>query len=401
MDKVMKKILSFEGNIKEKILSKKVLNNLFIFAIVILAIIIRVLAFNYKSGDYVAFLKPWYDKIIELGRIHSLKYAIGDYNVPYITILTLFTYIPISPLILLKTFSCIFDFILAIYSSKLLYEIIKEKKNADIICKICFAVILFLPTVMIDSSVWSQCDSVYTSFIIISLYYLRKNKILRSFIFLGVAFAFKLQVIFILPIYFILYLKRKDISLLHFLIVPLVNFVMCLPAILMGRSIKECMMIYFSQTGTYTQLTLNYPNLYSIFGEVFKKQSTVLVIFTVAIVGIIIFYIFSKNVKIENNIIRLALLFSILMVYFLPRMHERYGFLAEVLSIIYVCIYRKDYYLPIVLQLASLCGYYGFLNGLDYKFLQFFAIVEFAAIVKFTFSTLKSLCEKGVKMIEY
>ena len=81
-------------------------------------------------------------------------------------------------------------------------------------------------------------------------------------------------------------------------------------------------------------------------------------------------------------------------------MHERYGFLAEVLSIIYVCIYRKDYYLPIVLQLASLCGYYGFLNGLDYKFLQFFAIVEFATIVKFTFSTLKSLCEKEVKMIE-
>ena len=306
-------------------------------------------------------------------------------------ILAIFSYIPISPLILIKTLSVIFDVILAIYSSKLVYEFIKSNKNAILISDICFGVILFLPTVFMNSAVWAQCDSIYTTFIIMSLYYLKKDKVLASFILLGIAFAFKLQFIFILPIYILLYFKRDDISILHFIIIPVVNVLMCLPAIIMGRRIKDCLLIYFSQTGTYNSLTLNYPNLYSLFGEVFQNQSKVLVLFTIAIIGMISFYLFYRKAKINDNIIKIGLMLVMITVYFLPRMHERYGFLAEILAVIYVFIYRQKFSLPVILQLSALSGYFMFLGEFDNLFFKLFSLFVFFAIFKFIIDTLKSL----------
>lgn len=385
------KNLKIDEKLKKIVDNKKILRILFLAAILLLAIAARYFAYSYKSGDYEIFLKPWYDKIIELGKIKSLKYKIGDYNVPYMFILAIFSYIPISPLILIKTLSVIFDVILAIYSSKLVYEFIKSNKNARLISDICFGVILFLPTVFMNSAVWAQCDSIYTTFIIMSLYYLKKDKVLASFILLGIAFAFKLQFIFILPIYILLYFKRDDISILHFIIIPVVNVLMCLPAIIMGRGIKDCLLIYFSQTGTYNSLTLNYPNLYSLFGEVFQNQSKVLLLFTIAIIGMISFYLFYRKAKINDNIIKIGLMLAIITVYFLPRMHERYGFLAEILAVIYVFIYRQKFSLPVILQLSALSGYFMFLGEFDNLFFKLFSLFVFFAIFKFIIDTLKSL----------
>lgn len=394
------KILKIDEKLKQIVNNKKILRILFLTAILLLAIVAKYLAYNYKSGDYEAFLKPWYDKIIELGKIKSLKYKIGDYNVPYMFILAIFSYIPISPLILIKTLSVIFDVILAIYSSKLVYEFIKSNKNAILISDICFGVILFLPTVFMNSAVWAQCDSIYVTFVIMSLYYLKKDKVLTSFILLGIAFAFKLQFIFILPIYILLYFKRNDISILHFIIIPIVNVLMCLPAIIMGRGIKDCLLIYFSQTGTYKSLTLNYPNLYSLFGEVFQNQSKVLVLLTIAIIGMISFYLVYRKVKINDNVIKIGLMFALITVYFLPRMHERYGFLVEILSIIYVFIYKKDFSLPVILQLSALSGYFMFLGEFDNLFFKLFSVLEFFAIFKFTIETLRTLECDEVKYLK-
>lgn len=394
------KILKIDEKLKQIVNNKKILRILFLTAILLLAIVAKYLAYNYKSGDYEAFLKPWYDKIIELGKIKSLKYKIGDYNVPYMFILAIFSYIPISPLILIKTLSVIFDVILAIYSSKLVYEFIKSNKNAILISDICFGVILFLPTVFMNSAVWAQCDSIYVTFVIMSLYYLKKDKVLTSFILLGIAFAFKLQFIFILPIYILLYFKRNDISILHFIIIPIVNVLMCLPAIIMGRGIKDCLLIYFSQTGTYKSLTLNYPNLYSLFGEVFQNQSKVLVLLTIAIIGMISFYLVYRKVKINDNVIKIGLMLALITVYFLPRMHERYGFLAEILSIIYVFIYKKEFSLPVILQLSALSGYFMFLGEFDNLFFKLFSVLEFFAIFKFTIETLRTLECDEVKYLK-
>ncbi len=395
------KIFIIEDKLKHNILKKDNLMLFFIVVVILLAIIMRISMFNFQSKDYVGFIEKWFYQIKELGGFKALKYNIGDYNVPYVTILAMLTYIPISPLISVKIVSVIFDFIGAIYASKLVYELLKNKYNAKLYASICFAVILFLPTVFINSALWGQCDFIYVSFILMSLYYLLKNKVLKSFVLLGIAFSFKLQFIFILPIYILLYFRRSDISILHFLIIPIVNLIMCLPSLLAGRSIVDCMKIYFLQTVNYTQITINYPNLYNIFVEFFNTQSIVLIIFTIAILGTLIFYILYKRIDIEKNILKIALMTSLLMVYFLPRMHERYAFVCEIIAIIYVIVEKKDFYLPIILQISTLTGYYAFFASdiFNFEYLNLFSIIEFIAIIRFTINTIKTLESKDIKIL--
>lgn len=383
----MKKLVKFENSIKEKILKKENIINLFIMVFLVLALLLRFIIFEYKSSDYSIFLSEWFDKIKKLGGIKALKYNIGDYNVPYVTIISLLTYIPISSLISIKMVSIIFDFIGAYYTYKLVKICTKENKFISVLSMIF---ILFLPTVWLNSALWAQCDFIYVTFIIMSLYYLKKNKISLSFVLLGLSFSFKLQFIFILPLYLILYFKEKNISIFHFLLIPFVNIIACLPSIIMGRKIIDCIKIYFNQTSTYKDLTVNYPNLYMIFKAFFNRQTIVLIILTVFILLVISFILIYKNIDIKRNLIKYSLLISWLVVYLLPRMHERYAFLPEILSIIYIFIYKKNFYVPVVLEAAALVGYYNYFTGGDVSELIWFTIIiiEFVAITKFTIDSL-------------
>lgn len=63
---------------------------------------------------------------------------------------------------------------------------------------------------ILNLSVWGQCDSIYVTFVIWTIYFLYKEKYRKAFIFLGIAFAFKLQAVFIMPIVFYMYFTKKN-----------------------------------------------------------------------------------------------------------------------------------------------------------------------------------------------
>ena len=190
-----KKCIEFENKIYEFI--KNHIIQIGFVIVTIFALWARFSMLDFETWDYTGFLKQWYDLIIENGRIHSLNKAIGDYNCPYIIILTLFTYLKLSALYCIKIFSIIFDFILAISGVVLVKKITKQK---GILSLITYSALLFLPTMLLNGACWAQCDSIYASFIVISLIFLIDEKYIRSLIFLGIAFAFKLQFMFILPL---------------------------------------------------------------------------------------------------------------------------------------------------------------------------------------------------------
>jgi Gpi18-like mannosyltransferase len=68
---------------------------------------------------------------------------------------------------------------------------------------------LFLPTVLINGSLWGQIDASYTAFSLIALYYLQKNKPFVSSLWYGLAISFKLQAIFFLPVFLIFFWFNK------------------------------------------------------------------------------------------------------------------------------------------------------------------------------------------------
>lgn len=369
---------------------KKELNLKKIFILItFFAILIRIVWINGKSGDYLGFLEPWIKTISRFGGVKSLKYNIGDYNVPYVVILTIISYFK-NHLYLIKFVSIVFDFVCAIFGYKIVYKVTNNKLQS----LVAYGVILFLPTVIVNGAMWGQCDSIYTSFILMSIYYLLDKKYIKSFILLGVSFSLKLQFMFILPLYIIMFFREKDIKWYYFLLIPLVNVIMCLPAIIAGRNIVDVLSIYFNQTSTYKDLVLNYPNIYNII------QSNVYFSFTnleiIALVGVIytifiyfIMWLFVLVTKVNFNsekILSLAIWSLIIATYFLPRMHDRYMFVGDILSIVWFIIYQKKFYVPLVINLCSIISYFQFLFGYEFllNYYNIIAIIYFVMILIYT-----------------
>lgn len=139
-----------------------------IFGVVItlLAVLVRFRVRGFCSADMEGYLLPWYDQIKAGGGLSMLKQQVGDYNILFQVGIALMTYIKnVNPIFLYKGFSILFDFLLAALAGLMAYELDEKKKPARSV--IVYAVVLFFPTVLLNSSFWGQSDSVYTFFVIL------------------------------------------------------------------------------------------------------------------------------------------------------------------------------------------------------------------------------------------
>lgn len=356
-----------------------------------LSLYIRFISRNFESPDYTVFLSPWFDYLKNNGGLKALATYPGDYNAPYVTIMALLTYIPINKLYLIKGVSVIFDFALAISSAYLVSYLVKKDKK--LYFALTYTAVLFLPEVILNSGIWAQCDAGYATFIILALLFMLKEKYIKSFIFLGISFALKLQFIFIFPLFVILYISKKQFSFLHFMIIPIVNFILCLPAILFGKPISEVLMVYINQTGTYSdRLVLNFPNIYNLLqGEVkiFYKVGTICTLLACALM---LAYVIYKKVKWNNEkILTLGLWSIVITTFILPGMHERYLYVGAILSVICYILYRKNLSLTLFIIISSIITYTSFLFTGNYDYLPYLSAIYLIIIVIFTKNTLKLL----------
>ena len=179
---------------------------IFIAVISVLGLAARISAFNFHTADSDCFLLPWFEQIKANGGLATLGEQVGNYNIPYQILIGLLTYIDLEPLWLYKAVSCVFDFVLAA-AAAMLAQTLCGSRSALLPCSV-YTATLFLPGVILNSAVWAQCDSIYSSFVLLSLLFLFKKKNVPAFIFLGFAIAFKLQAVFILPFFILFYFNR-------------------------------------------------------------------------------------------------------------------------------------------------------------------------------------------------
>ena len=367
------------------------------FFIVIVSILVRISFMPKISDDYAEFLSKWFDLIKENNGIFALKLDLGDYNMPYVQILALLTYLPIDSLYSIKIVSIIFDYIGSIGIGLLIYEITKDKNKAII----GFFITIMLPTVILNSSAWAQCDFLYVTFIIFSLLFLLKDKYKLSFAFLGIAFAFKLQTICVLPIYILYYVSDRKFPIYYFLIIPLVDIILCLPSILIGKPLYDLFSVYINQAGEYSEyISLNFPGIYPIIfqttGTWVEMPNKVVKYLGIIIPGIIYFVfaiiVFLKKIKFsKENIIKFSVWSILFSTYFLPQMHDRYMFCAEVISVVVFIIDKRKWYLPMVVNMASLYTYMSFLYGIQPINIRMVSILLGIVLIYYTVSIFKEL----------
>ena len=329
------------------------------FAFTALALVIRASLLDFESGDYLTFLAPWTQFFRDNGGFAALRYSLGNYNPPYMYFLALFSYFDISELYLIKLLSVLFDVLLAWACMKLLG--LYTGSRAKLLG--VFLAVLFLPTVVINGAYWAQCDSIYAFFGINALYLGQRGRGCASMVSLAACLAFKLQAVFIIPVFFILLLAKK-LRWRQLLVFPAAYIVFMLPALLAGRPFVETMTLYFAQAGTVGDaMNYNAPSLTSMFQWSGNTESWSTLLIAAAFALVLASYAVAavKRRELDDTVfLGFALLLAMGIPYLLPHMHDRYFFISGVLALVLAFRDRRFFPIPLLAELASLHCYYAY-----------------------------------------
>lgn len=341
-------------SLKQKYFKSPVTFRITVVTLIFIGISIKLILLPVRTGDFVGFLQPWLDFIRTHGYFHALSYGFYDYTPSYMYLLVLIAKTGFNSLFLVKLVSIVFEYLAAFFIGKIAALKTKSVKTVWI----SLAVVPLLPTVLLNSSYLSQCDSIYASFVFGAVYFLLRDKRFLSVVFLGLSFALKMQAIMLLPFFFVVMLQRK-IDWYYFLIIPVVYFLSLIPAWWMGRPLNELLTIYFSQSGHYPFLTLNFPNLYIFIDNRFYKSVKLIgIVFTFLFTLIAGWWLSRKKYRYTfENLIQLAFLSAVVIPFILPGMHERYMYMGDILGVLYFLVLRKKIYLPTGIVLLSLYSY--------------------------------------------
>lgn len=356
----------------------QIVDLLFILCLFFFAFMIRWKLMPIESADYWGFLKDWMEQIRESGGFRSLDHQISNYTSPYMYIMCLVSYISKNDLYALKMVSVIFDYAASVAVFLIIHQISRNVRRSIL----GMAAILLSPAVILDGAYWCQCDIIYTTFILYALYHFFRNDSETCLILVGISFAFKLQALFIVPFLLIMWLKNRTIKLTHFVWIPIVYVFSAVPAWLFGRSFKELMLIYFDQSGTYPWGTLEYPNIYALLGEAMPDMrhaaevSGAGVFLTIILLGGIAYYLYTKDVNLTDELLVTLALFTVaLAVYCLPHMHDRYGFLIDLLAVVYGMLNAR--------RLPVMCGFFvvSIVSFMPYLIAVHIVPIQYVALV--------------------
>ncbi len=322
----------------------------------------RVSMLPFVSLDYYNFIEKWIRSMSTMSVSDALTTEIGDYNLPYLYFLAVVSRFSKSWMFAVKAFSCIFDVMLAFYVMKIASLKIKNTKIHALI----FVFTLAIPTVLLNSAYWGQCDAIYSAFCLASLYYAFTKKGTASMIMFSFAFAFKLQAVFILPILLVCFILGY-IDWYKLIIVPLIYAVLMFPAIICGRGFADSMFIYFRQASQtqYKEMTLNANSIWTLLPNISYdtfKWVGIMLAGLVAVTLLYLFYTYKDRIEVKDLVIG-AYISAVALPFFLPSMHDRYFFIADILSVCVFLFNTKKWYIPLITIFASFTSYMNFLSN--------------------------------------
>ena len=298
----------------------------------------------YASEDMTVCLIPWFEKIRAAGGLPALSAQVGDYGLLYQTLISLMTYLPMQAIVQYKLLSMFFDVALALFAGLIYRDVCldrlagatagdREQQASQVRFRSCLVAVAvwLLPTVILNSSYWGQCDAMYASCCLGSLYLLRRGSFAWAFVLLGLAFGCKLQAVFILPIIGVYYMLSRRFSLLWVLLSVAVMWLSGIVAFAFGRDLLAPIMIYTGQVGHYQEMMA---------------------------VGLWYCLCHKRYVLSREGYFAAAAWFMWSMLLFLPSMHDRYAYLLDILLLLVGCMDRRFIKYAVVTTLISLY-YYG------------------------------------------
>ncbi|MBD5118209.1 MAG: DUF2029 domain-containing protein [Clostridiales bacterium] len=329
------------------------------------AMLIRALCLDHTSLDYKDFLSQWYGYFKTNGGFGAIKGSVGDYNVPYLYFMAAISYSDVPDLYLIKLFSILWDVLLAWGCLRLTRSLTRERQGSGAPL-ITFGAALLLPTVVLNGAYWGQCDAIYAALCVHAAALTLDGKHKTAIALMGAAFSVKLQAIFVLPLWGVLWLAKK-VRFWELWAFPLAYFATIAPALLMGKPLGDILGVYLNQLGEYPRLVLNAPSVYQFIPYGTRLNEALASRLGIAAAGVLVLALLGLGFWFGDRLDRelvmtVAVVLCIGVPFFLPHMHERYFFLADVFTLCWACANRRRVPAAVLAEGASLASYLVYLR---------------------------------------
>ena len=328
-----------------------------------LALLLRTLLLDHVTDDYVTFLSDWAAFFRAHGGWAAVALPKGNYTAPYLYFLAAISYLPVHDLYLIKLFSILFDVILAWGGCRLVQALVPGDRYRG---AAAFCLLLLLPTVILNGAAWAQCDAIYAALCLHGLAAGLEGRPRSSAFLAGLAFACKLQTVFLLPVWAVLWMSRRT-RFRHLLWFPAACLLSVLPALALGKPLGDVLGVYFGQAAEYSAyLTLNAPSLYALipYGAqvdvALAARAGILAAFAL-VLGVLLWLLLHRKELSPRAVFLAGAVFAIGVPLLLPHMHDRYFFLADVLTLTWACAHRRGVLPAALTQVASLGAYHAYL----------------------------------------
>ena len=374
-------MMKWEANLRKWLMEHMLL--LAYAAVVLLGLFLRYSLLPMPSDDLVYMNASWFEAIKQSGMAGILDPALEYTYSPlhlYVWLIAAKLFGSFDTLVVLKLVSLAFEAGLVAALCALMRTLMPQKEHS-FHRFLGFAALWLSPVLLWNAAGWGQTDAMFSLFAVLAVWMLLKDRPVWGLVWLGVSLAFKLQAIFLLPLFMMAYFcGKKPFSVFWFLLVPGILVISGVPMALVGESPLFAVNIYLGQTDLYSKITYNYPNLYAIMGDALNvdqmtlgMHSRVGMALCIAALGSVAAYMMLKRCKLDAPTLTLLGAWCVFCcVFFLPRMHERYAIVGEVLLLCWAVWLRKPRALLYVLlsMLPVLSAYSKFLFTIPFFSLQ-------------------------------
>ncbi len=315
------------------------------------------------TPDMTAFLVPWLETIRARGVLSAFAQPFSNYMPSYLYLLALFSPLAgwLDAMSVIKLLSVAGTAALALSVHRLLGALGASQRGH------WSALVFALPSVAFNALLMGQCDAIYVAACVMAVAMAVERRHLAMFAWCGIAVAFKAQAVLVAPFFLALAIHRR-VPFHHWLAAPAALLAMLLPALLAGWPPADLATIYFRQAETFgDEIARNAPNIWSLVGALSPDQAPRMFgLALAAALGAGAAYVARMQaVRFDKaGLVGMAALAAMLTAGLLPRMHERYFMLADILMLAFAIARgtRGAFALAALVQLGSTAAIVGYLG---------------------------------------
>lgn len=316
------------------------------------------------NSDLELFFLPWMASLRDSGLLETLAQKIPNYTAPYVSYLYVFTRLfPDFELMDLAKASGAFLLVAYAFCGALAF---KSVCDGSVRFGVVLIWMVLSPTAGLNAVVWTQADTLIAASLFLSFACLQREHFTASIILFAFALSSKLTSIFFAPyLLFILFQRRAYFQILIFIpLIAITYYVANLPYLFAGVSAAETLAIYKEQSQYFAEYSMNAPNPWHVAQRLLQLPDpesalgSVIIFVGIGVAAILGLIIVTAGGNLKTKLSRqkeLALLLFVLIIfpYILPKMHDRYFFIADSFSWLAAAYCSRFLPVALLMQVAS------------------------------------------------